>query len=263
VAETHREFGVSGIDDAMECRIDMDEYARNALAQPSPTDERRFALGLDTLWSEMMQLKWFAATGFCSSTHCYLLLERRSAPVLTPAVVRGLNTLERVLTGESPKVLAYEMRVSTSTVASRCAIGMQTIGSETTASAAPTLFLLAAHAARGMKLRSALVRPIPGAENERWLVGYRRPDQELATSLTDAECGVIRLLVEGRSHSEMSRIRDRSPRTIANQLGSAFRKLGASGRTALVAELLRQQHSPLQVSRSVSKADGNPEQRLH
>ncbi|HYQ02436.1 MAG TPA: helix-turn-helix transcriptional regulator [Polyangiaceae bacterium] len=165
-----------------------------------------------------------------------------------------MSTLERVLAGESPKVLAYEMDVSTSTVATRCAIGMQTIGCEATASTAPTLFLLAAHAARGMKLGPALVRALPDAERERWLVGYRRPDQELSASLTDAECGVVRLLVEGRSHAEMSRIRQRSQRTIANQLGSAFRKLGTSGRTALVAELLRQQHS---------KSDADPQQRLH
>lgn len=256
MAETHRDFGVaSAIDDAPSYCIDSDEYAGNTLARLRQADSRRFAIGLDTLWTDLMQLKWVAARGSCSGTHCYVLLERRTKPIpLTAAVARGLSTLERVLAGESPKVLAYEMDVSTSTVATRCAIGMQTIGCETTACAAPTLFLLAAHAARGMKFGPALVRALPGAERERWLVGYRRPDQELSASLTDAECGVIRLLVEGRSHAEMSRIRQRSQRTIANQLGSAFRKLGASGRTALVAELLRQQHS---------KSDANPQQRLH
>ena len=105
-----------------------------------------------------------------------------------------------------------------------------------------------------MSTSSALVRPITGAENERWLVRYQRPDLEFEASLSEAEYQVVRLLVEGRSHAQMSQIRARSERTIANQLGSAFRKLGASGRTALIAQLLRQRQS---------KPDSDPEQRLH
>lgn len=202
-----------------------------------------------------MRLKWFASAGFCSSTHCFLVLERhKTEPRVTPALARALTTLESVLTGESPKVLAYEGSVSTSTVAARCGIGLQSIAAETTVSAAPALLLVAAHTARGMKLGGALVRPITGAEGERWLVRYERPDRQFAASLTEAECEVVRLLVEGRSHAQMSRIRERSERTIANQLGSAFRKLGASGRTALVAQLLRQRRS---------KPDSDAEQRLH
>jgi len=233
----------------------MDDCGNRALLQFSPADKPKFSLDLGTLWSDLKRLKWFVSAGFCSSTHCFLVLERHRAELpVTRAVARALTTLERVLTGESPKVLAYEESVSTSTVAARCGVGLQSIAAETTVSAAPVLILLAAHSARGIKLGSALVRPITGAEGERWLVRYERTDREFKAALSEAECEVVRLLVEGRSHAQMSRIRNRSERTIANQLGSAFRKLGASGRTALVAQLLRQ---------CQSKPDTDAEQRLH
>ena len=254
MAETPPDFRViPEIDNAPSYAID--DYGNRALLQFSPVDEQKFSIDLGTLWRDLTRLKWFASAGFCSSTHCFLVLERHKGELqVSRAVARALTTLERVLTGESPKALAYEGSVSTSTVAARCGIGLQSIAAETTVSAAPVLLLLAAHTARGMKLGSALVRPITGAESERWLVRYERPDRQFKAALSEAECEVVRLLVEGRSHAQMSRIRERSERTIANQLGSAFRKLGASGRTALVAQLL-QQHQ--------SKPDSDAEQRLH
>ena len=235
------------------------EYGKGAPAPALLPEEPGFSLDLATLWRDLMQLKWFAPSGFCSSTHCFLVLSRDEARgELRPAVARALSTLEKVLAGESPKVLAYDGSVSTSTVAARCAIGMQSIGGETKVSAAPLLFLLAAHAARGTDLGSALVRPITSSESQRWLVRYERPDLEFGASLTDAEREVVRLLLEGRNHAQMSQIRQRSERTIANQLGSAFRKLGATGRTGLVAKLLRERERERD-----SKPDANPKQRLH
>ena len=255
MAETQRDFrGNSGIDSATNYGIEDSAPRALALVPPSAPQQRQFTIDLATLWRELVSLKWFTSAGFCSATHCFLVLERHEPPTeLKPTLVRALKTLERVLTGESPKVLAYDSSVSQSTVAARCGMALSHIGVESTVSAAPTLFILAAHAARGMKLGSALVRPMAGAK-ERFLVRYERPDRNWQGSLTEAEVEVVRLLIEGRTHAQMSQIRDRSERTIANQLGAAFRKVGVSGRTALVAELLRHEQS---------KADANAEQRVH
>ena len=252
MAETQRDLRASS---AIDYAIDEPKARAAALVSSPPSEPRQFAIDLANLWRDLSSLRWFASAGFCSSTHCFLVLERREAPADTkPTLARALKTLERVLTGESPKSVAYDLSVSQSTVATRCSMALQQMGVESTVSAAPMLFILAAHAARGMNLGNAHARPMTGANEHRILVRYERPDRRWGTRLTEAELQVVKLLIEGRTHPQMSHIRNRSERTIANQLASAFRKLGASGRTALVAELLRQEQS---------KADPNSELRLH
>jgi DNA-binding CsgD family transcriptional regulator len=54
-------------------------------------------------------------------------------------------------------------------------------------------------------------------------------------ALTPAERDVIAALLEGRSYAEIARRRGRSVDTVAKQAGSAFRKLGVSSRSELVA----------------------------
>ena len=56
-----------------------------------------------------------------------------------------------------------------------------------------------------------------------------------AATLTPAERAVVALALEGCSNQEIARRRGASARTIANQLASAYRKLGVSGRAELAA----------------------------
>ena len=56
-----------------------------------------------------------------------------------------------------------------------------------------------------------------------------------APSLTPAERDVIAAVLEGRSYAEIARRRRRAVDTVAKQAGSAFRKLGVSSRSELVA----------------------------
>jgi DNA-binding CsgD family transcriptional regulator len=58
-------------------------------------------------------------------------------------------------------------------------------------------------------------------------------------SLTDAERRIVGQLLRGRSDREIARLRGTSPRTVANQLRTLFRKLGVSSRAELVARLSR------------------------
>jgi DNA-binding CsgD family transcriptional regulator len=256
MAATSLDFeAVSGID--ITASYGVDEFLRAALAHSARPLEPEFSLDLAAIWRDLAQGKWFALSGFCSRTDCFLVLARQRAGVPDrPAPPQAWSMLERVLTGESQKALAIEASLANSTVATRCATGLRSIGSEHALSCAPTLLLLAAHAARGTKLCSARARRMAAGSEERWLVRCGRPDGALQGPLSAAERAVVGLLVEGRTHAQMALIRQRSERTIANQLGSAFRKLGVSGRTALVRKLLEleQQRSP---------ADANTEQRLH
>ncbi len=56
-------------------------------------------------------------------------------------------------------------------------------------------------------------------------------------SLTAAESEVVSDVLRGLTNAEIARRRRRSPRTIANQLASIYRKLGVSSRFDLAALL--------------------------
>jgi DNA-binding CsgD family transcriptional regulator len=56
--------------------------------------------------------------------------------------------------------------------------------------------------------------------------------------LTVAERQVAHDVLAGLSNAEIARRRGRSPRTIANQLGSIYRKLRVSSRAEMTARLL-------------------------
>lgn len=58
-----------------------------------------------------------------------------------------------------------------------------------------------------------------------------------APALTRAEREVVRDVLAGCATTEIARIRGRSPRTVANQLASIYRKLGVSSRAELAARL--------------------------
>jgi DNA-binding CsgD family transcriptional regulator len=70
------------------------------------------------------------------------------------------------------------------------------------------------------------------------VLSFPVPALELPATLTPAEEAVVRLVLEGRSNAEVARRRGASPRTVANQLASAYAKLGVTGRAGLV-RLLR------------------------
>lgn len=57
--------------------------------------------------------------------------------------------------------------------------------------------------------------------------------------LTAAELGSIRGVLEGRKNREIAAARGVSVRTVANQLASAYRKLGVASRFELLAKARR------------------------
>ncbi|HEY3256390.1 MAG TPA: LuxR C-terminal-related transcriptional regulator, partial [Polyangiaceae bacterium] len=104
----------------------------------------------------------------------------------------------------------------------------------------PLLLVMAAHAKhspdaqRGAKLLLA--------QNQQFLrqsISVARPDNQLSEWLSPAEYAVTRLLIEGKSYQEMAKLRQTSKRTVANQLASAFHRLGISGRAELLCLLAK------------------------
>ena len=71
------------------------------------------------------------------------------------------------------------------------------------------------------------------------VMSYPLPAWEMPDVLTAAEKEVLRALLAGATARELAGQRGVSPRTIANQIASVFKKLGAQSRLELAARLAR------------------------
>lgn len=211
----------------------------NAVARAIATHSERFDLGL--LWTQLCSGHWRVSDAFCASERCYLMVEPASGrPPRWPSRGRGLRMIERVLLGESPKAIAIDLGLSASTVASAMKRTLELLGlKDCRISGIPILLVLAARAARTPRPKACagFIAPVYQNEARAWVVSSFRPDVDLPKSLSLAEQVVLRLLMEGRGHHEIARVRGTSTRTVANQLSTVFRKLGVSGRAQAVDHL--------------------------
>lgn len=69
------------------------------------------------------------------------------------------------------------------------------------------------------------------------VLAIERPRHALPATLSVAEQSIARLAVGGMSNAEIASCRHVSMRTVANQMGSIFRKLGIGSRAELGARL--------------------------
>jgi DNA-binding NarL/FixJ family response regulator len=75
-------------------------------------------------------------------------------------------------------------------------------------------------------------------EGEELLVlSWPLPIHAVPPVLTEAEREILDGLVAGEDNQDLARLRGTSQRTVANQIGSIFRKLGVSSRIELLARL--------------------------
>jgi DNA-binding NarL/FixJ family response regulator len=245
--------------------------ARSGTRRVIPTHSERFDLGL--LWTQLSSGRWRVVDAFCASERCYLMVEPSSEKAPRwPSRDRGLRMIERVLLGESPKAIAIDLKLSASTVASAMKRTLELMGLQNCRiSGIPILLVLAAraaHAPRG-KAPQGFIAPVYQNEVRALVVSAWRPDLELPKSLSSAEQVVLRLLLEGRGHHDIARLRGTSTRTVANQLSTVFRKLGVSGRAQAVDRLAARSISgvtenletlsPVSHVSDGSSAEGKPE----
>lgn len=71
------------------------------------------------------------------------------------------------------------------------------------------------------------------------VMSYDVPDWEMPPSLTAAEQAVLRAMLNGAGQREIAQARGVSYRTVANQIASAYSKLGVSSRAEAAAILQR------------------------
>jgi DNA-binding CsgD family transcriptional regulator len=210
-----------------------------AVASARPVEE---AASLSALWTELV-------SGLCKIEHtefteqsCTVVVTRHRVSGVEGARLSSRDTeiLERALLEGVRKSVAVDFGLCPSSIAEilrRCFVFM---GLSCWPSRIPFLLVMAAHAKhepdaqRGAKLLLA--------QNQQFLrqtITVARPDNELREWLSPAEYAVTRLLIEGKSYQEMARLRKTSKRTVANQLASAFHRLGISGRAELLCLLAK------------------------
>jgi len=175
---------------------------------------------------------------FFSLERFYFVFSPAARPLPRPPQ-RHFRLLEDVLTGSAQKAAAIDSRVAFSTVASACKGCLAYMGLTTLPSKISPLLNLLALKARDRQLTvDPRVRRIEHANGQFSILSAPRCDAPLAYRLSPAKYEVTRLLIEGKTHAEISAARGTSRRTIANQLASTFADLGVSSRAGLVNRLL-------------------------
>ncbi len=200
---------------------------------------------LATLWHELCARRMRVRDTFSSAERHFAVVERVPVGKRSRAHTRNLEMLTRVLLGQAPKAVAQDMRVAISTLATGMQECLRSMGLPQRASSPPVLLMMAARAAECSDLAPTLGRltRIKPDDDRYWLVSVERPDLTFPVPLSKAEAAVVRQLISGGTHAEISKRRATSPRTIANQLASAFKKLGVSGRISTVQRLITHRSS--------------------
>ncbi len=206
------------------------------LAAQITDNERAEPFEVSILWHELCRGTWRFVSTFSSHARCYAILrESRGQPPPDP---RLTAMLALTMSGQSRKVLAFDMNLSVSTVSGSVQACLRSMGLE--CRHAPVLLIMAACHARLGRSSAPLCRVsrLEFDADQYIVVSARQPDLNLPSRLSDAEASVIHELLGGLSYAAIAEKRATSVRTVANQIAAAFRKLGVSGRQAMIEWLL-------------------------
>jgi DNA-binding CsgD family transcriptional regulator len=190
---------------------------------------------LPNLWSSLVSGAFRILDFSRSEQHYRVALEEvRPGCRLPPPSPVDIETLERTLLGEAQKVIAIETGCSASTIASRTARCLKALGLACTTSAVPASLIMLLRAAKYELKTRYSVTELVGAGRTVLSVSMQRPEATFGGRLSTAERDVALLVADGCSHRDIARSRCASLRTVANQIASAYRKLGVSGRFELI-----------------------------
>jgi DNA-binding NarL/FixJ family response regulator len=169
------------------------------------------------------------------------VLERRSEGETAGAMVgrRRRDALQRRLAGQSEKAIAIDLGLASSTVCGDIRRSLDTLSVDPRT---PGLMLFLArvyHATSRSQWGATFRRLAPG---DLFVVTLPPLELNLARYLAPAELDVCQLLLRGCAHGEIARVRGTRPRTVSNQIATVFHKLNVSGRMALIAALVQQEH---------------------
>jgi DNA-binding NarL/FixJ family response regulator len=152
--------------------------------------------------------------------------------------LRERSVVRRLALGQCQKLVAYDFGLAHTTVSSHLRGALDKLGLGRWEHA---VLVAAAIETAGNR-----VEPIDDRETVAATAGTPGPffsvqcelSQSSLLALTEAEREVALLVVDGCANSEIGARRRSSPRTVANQISSVFRKLSVHGRCELIRRLL-------------------------
>jgi DNA-binding CsgD family transcriptional regulator len=191
---------------------------------------RGVAFELGELWNRLSCGSWRVHDAFSNGDRLFAVVEQTDRAPRRRGT-RGAAMTEQVLLGQSAKSVAIERNVSDSAVALAIKVHLGMMGLRCRVRGVPHIVVMAARAARTLQGRNLRGRIALVSDSERigWVVSVVCPDLSLLDALSAAERSVLLQLLDGKSYLEIAGARHTSTRTVANQVGTAFRKLGVSG----------------------------------
>lgn len=204
------------------------------IAAISVDSKSTVSIPLAQVWQRLVAGERRLADSFCTNSRCYLVLRKLSnGRAALPE--RKLSMLERAIVGGSHKLVAYEFGISASSVSGAIRECLTTLGWCCSPRQVPLAAVLLVHASADHEMPWPARASTLGPTLE--VVSVASDDLELRSSLSPGEHAVVSALIEGLSYDEIARTRNVSARTVANQIASAFRRLGVSGRLELLSRL--------------------------
>jgi DNA-binding NarL/FixJ family response regulator len=178
------------------------------------------------LWDALLAGQWSLLDAFTAGGVRYVVARRNSADDAAPRALgeRERAVLELVLAGRSGKWIALDLHVSESTVARALRTALRRVGVVDTVALAGikgALFETIEDPTTGIDLAIARLSVVATG----------------VPALSDAERGVMTGILDGKRVAAIAHERGTSPRTVANQISSIYKKLGVSSRREILALL--------------------------
>lgn len=207
---------------------------------------------LSQAWEDLVSGRARISASYSSRSRHFIELVAPKAHVATriPSA-RELSLLTQSFEGSPRKVVADEVNRSISCVSSTVCRLLSTFGLAGGCRYAPILPMIMYREWLLMRRASDILPCSPQSPSAAWVISVVRPDLVLRSQLTGAEQDVLQKLVDGMTYAEVASGRARAHRTICNQVANIYRKIGISGRGALLAWLVDHGTSVEQVVGSV------------
>ena len=210
--------------------------ATPAAALPSGDE----TISLAAVWQHLASGDWLVVDTLTDGAGCGLVLDstRSARGRLRRPRARDVDLLERVLLCHQQKAAAIELGLTESGVSGALSRCLKSMGVPGKGQRLPFLIAMSALASRGATQLERAHRLHTSASDAivAWLP---RPEWMLCDLLPPAELAVAGLVVDGLSQADIAGRRRTSKRTVANQVGSIFRRVGVSGRIELLCHLAR------------------------
>jgi DNA-binding CsgD family transcriptional regulator len=188
---------------------------------------------LTLVWQGLVEGRLRVVESWVATDQLFVSLRRLRGDAI---VCKRPDVVRRVFSGDPPKVVAADLAISCSTICGYLKRFLELCSERPRAVGLPAFLAKAACAAGGSTLAPARFQGMDHEGNV--VLSIDMPIAMLEKALSRAECDIAASILEGRSQAEIRAQRGTSSRTLANQIGSIYRKLRVSGRRELMAVVL-------------------------